>query len=56
MIPILLCDDDDKIRNEIARQVNNQILIQQYDMEIAVSCVGRIKKDSYEKKYLLSGC
>lgn len=38
MIPILLCDDDDKIRNEIARQVNNQILIQQYDMEIAVSC------------------
>lgn len=38
MIPILLCDDEDRIRNEIAAQINKQILIQQYDMEIALSC------------------
>ena len=38
MIPILLCDDDDRIRNEIAVQINKQILIEQYDMEIVLSC------------------
>lgn len=38
MIPILLCDDDDRIRNEIAALISKQILIQQYDMEIAISC------------------
>lgn len=34
MIQILICDDDDKIRAEIARCINNQILIMQYDMQI----------------------
>lgn len=34
MVQILLCDDDDKIRAEIARCINNQILIMQYDMQI----------------------
>lgn len=38
MIQILLCDDEDSIRNEIARQINNQILIHEYDMNIAISC------------------
>lgn len=38
MVQILLCDDDDRIREEIARCINNQILIMQYDMQIAQSC------------------
>ena len=38
MIQILLCDDDDRIRKEIARHIENQILIMQYDMQIAQSC------------------
>ena len=37
MIQILLCDDDHQIRAEIEKQINNQILICQYDMQIAES-------------------
>ena len=37
MIQILLCDDDHQIRAEIEKQINNRILICQYDMQIAES-------------------
>lgn len=38
MVQILLCDDDDRIREEIARCIKSQILIMEYDMQIAQSC------------------
>lgn len=34
MIPIYLCDDDPKIRREIRRELEKEILISGYDMEI----------------------
>jgi len=38
MIKIFVCDDDDMIRLEIEKQINNQIIIHEYDWKIEVSC------------------
>lgn len=42
MLKVLVCDDDEKIRREIVRQIKNQILIWQYDWEIAVECASPV--------------
>ena len=38
MIHIYICDDEDRIREEIGRMIERRILIEDYDMKIEASC------------------
>lgn len=38
MIHIYICDDEDRIREEIRRMIERRILIEEYDMKIEASC------------------
>ena len=38
MVPIYLCDDEPGIRRAISREIEKEILISGYDMEIAAEC------------------
>ena len=40
MVPIYLCDDDPQIRAAIRRELEKEILIKGYDMEVAAACAG----------------